>query len=50
MLDRVASWYGEQACVCYQKWSRTGEEADLRDFARYTALADKLWAMLRKSK
>lgn len=50
MLDRVATWHGEQAAVCYQRHLRADNEkqaeADLRDFARHAAIADKLWKNL----
>lgn len=43
MLMRVANWYGEQAATCYQRYMRTDDKNDLRDYCRYALLADKLW-------
>lgn len=50
MMERVANWHGEQACVHYQNWLRTDSASDLRNFARHTAIADKMWARLRQPK
>lgn len=43
MLGRIANWHGEKAATAYMRWLRTDDEADLRDFHRHTAIADRLW-------
>lgn len=43
MIQRIADWHGEQACVYYQKWTRTQHDEDLRDYARHAIIAKRLW-------
>jgi hypothetical protein len=47
MLERVAAWHGEQAAIYYQKWSRTGEESDLRNYARHAFISKRMWQVLK---
>lgn len=50
MMMTIANWHGEQAAEFYQKWSRTGNEPDLRNYCRHAYLAKKMWAALSKVK
>ena len=50
MIQLIADWHGEQACVYYQKWSRTNDENDLRDYARHCFIAKRLWKLARVKK
>ena len=43
MIQCVADWHGEQACVYYQKWVRTQHDEDLRDYCRHAIIAKRLW-------
>jgi len=44
MIERIADWHGEQAAKFYLKWLRTNDESDLRDYARHTSIADRMWS------
>jgi hypothetical protein len=48
MLMRVADWHGEQAAICYQKWVRSNEEADLRDYCRHAIISKRMWKLVNK--
>lgn len=48
MLARIADWHGEMAAACYQRWSRTNDESDLRDYARHAYISKQMWKALRK--
>lgn len=43
MLKRIADWHGEQAANYYARWSRTTNDADLRDYVRHSGIAEKMW-------
>ena len=47
MLDRVATWHGEQASKFYQIWCRTGDPSDERDYCRHAAIASRMWWKLQ---
>lgn len=48
MMQRIADWHGEQACVYYQKWTRTEDEKDLQEYCRHVSKADRMWAVLAR--
>lgn len=50
MKMRLANWYGEQACVHYERWQRTNDENALRDYCRFASMADRMWKSLSSRK
>ena len=50
MMERIADWHGEQACVYYQKYMYTERDDDLRSYCRHALIADRLWNRLRDEK
>jgi hypothetical protein len=47
-LFRVACWHGEQAAIYYQKWSRTNDAEDLRNYARHAFISKRMWQVLKQ--
>jgi hypothetical protein len=50
MKQRIADWHGVQAASFYSKWTRTKDDADLRDYCRHAAIADRMWVFLSKKR